>query len=372
MKILLVSNSSWNIYNFRLGLISIFRQRGHEIFLASPIDEYLDKIESIYYNKIYPIEHLSARGKNPISDILLIWELKKIFQTCKPDLVLLFTIKPNIYGGIVSRFLQIPYVVNITGLGSQFTSAAGFGKLVHILFSFSLKKCSLAFFHNQEDLDYFVSQNLLVSEQAAVVNGSGVDVQKFCAEPRETKDRLVFLFAGRLLREKGLAEFVQAAKKMKESGFAAIFHVIGPIETLELDVELRNIFEVAVRQGTIQYFNKTENVKPYLQAADIFVLPTYREGRSKAILEAMAMKMPVITCDVAGCRGLVVDGINGFLVKERDSDSLYLAMVKMCGFSYEMLDKMGEESRRIVVDQYELKKVQTQYLQVLEEHIILR
>ena len=152
-------------------------------------------------------------------------------------------------------------------------------------------------------------------EQAAVVNGSGVDVQKFCAEPRETKDRLVFLFAGRLLREKGLAEFIQAAKKMKESGFAAIFHVIGPIETLELDVELRNIFEVAMRQGTVQYFNKTENVKPYLQAADIFVLPTYREGRSKAILEAMAMKMPVITCDVAGCRGLVVDGINGFLVK---------------------------------------------------------
>lgn len=127
-----------------------------------------------------------------------------------------------------------------------------------------------------------------------------------------------------------------------------------------------------MRQGTIQYFNKTVNVKPYLQAADIFVLPTYREGRSKAILEAMAMKMPVITCDVAGCRGLVVDGINGFLVKERDSDSLYLAMVKMCGFSYEMLDKMGEESRRIVVDQYELNKVQTQYLQVLEEHIILR
>ncbi|MBL7824774.1 MAG: glycosyltransferase family 4 protein [Saprospiraceae bacterium] len=367
MRILLLSNSAWNIYNFRLGLIEALNDLGHEIYLSSPLDEFVSRIPADKYKEFYPVKHLTPRGQNPIKDLLLILELKKIFNYCNPDLILLFTIKPNIYGGIVSRYLEIPFVVNITGLGSQFTLHNRFGFIVQKLFLISLKKCKLALFHNQEDLDYFVEHKLLFPERVSVVNGSGVDVNRFRPEPRKSKDRLVFLFSGRLLREKGLGEYMEAAKILKEKNHAIDCYVLGPIESIEYDTDLKNEFDLARQNKDIFYFDGTHNVIPFLQAADVFVLPSYREGRSKAILEAMSMGLPIITCDVAGCRDVVVDGVNGYLVREQDPVSLYHAMDKMNSLSFEDRQLMGFYSRQFVMDKFEMSKVQIQYIQALKK-----
>ena len=372
MRILLLSNSAWNIYNFRLGLIEALNDLGHEIYLSSPLDEFVSRIPADKYKEFYPVKHLTPRGQNPNKDLLLILELKKIFNYCNPDLILLFTIKPNIYGGIVARFLEIPYVVNITGLGSQFTLHNRFGFIVQKLFLISLKKCKLALFHNQEDLDYFVDQKLLFPDRVSVVNGSGVDVIKFRSEPRKMKERLVFLFAGRLLREKGLGEFMKAANILKKENQAIDCHVLGPIESIENDMDLKNDFDIARQHQDIFYFDGTHNVIPFLQSADVFVLPSYREGRSKAILEAMSMGLPIITCDVAGCRDVVADGVNGYLVREQDPVGLYHAMAKMNSLSFEDRQQMGFYSRQFVMDKFEWTKVQNQYIQLLKKWKLIR
>jgi len=205
-----------------------------------------------------------------------------------------------------------------------------------------------------------------------LVNGSGVDVIKFRSEPRKRKDRLVFLFAGRLLREKGLGEYMEAAKIFKKENQAVDCHVLGPMDSIEYDTDLKNDFDLARQNKDIFYFDGTQNVIPFLQAVDVFVLPSYREGRSKAILEAMSMGLPIITCDVAGCRDVVVDGVNGYLVREQDPVGLYHAMDKMNSLSFEDRQQMGFYSRQFVMDKFEWTKVQNQYIQALKKRKLIR
>ena len=365
MKIAFIINKSWNIYNFRLSLIKALQDLGHEIIAIAPKDGYSQKLQ-IQGCKFIPI-NVASRGLNPIDDLLLYFKLVKIFKTEKPDVILTYTIKPNIYGAFAARRVGIPIICNVTGLGTVFIRQNPIYKIAHLLYRMAFSYPQKVYFQNDDDYSLFILLGLVNESKAEIVPGSGVNLKKFVPEDKKIKEPRIFLLVSRILKDKGILEFIEAIRTLRKKNINAEFQLLGMIEDQSHAGISEEMIVQWVNEGLIKYLGFTDHTVPYYQNADCVVLPSYREGMPKSLLEAMGCGKPIITTNVPGCRDLVENGLNGFLCEPKNSESLANAIESICNLDVETLKKMGKLSREMAYKTYDEQFVISKYIQTIKE-----
>lgn len=350
MRILILSNHSGGLYDFRKDLI-IELKKTAEIVAAVPQNDKWDELERIVDKLIeLPIDR---RGMNPLRDLGLFNHYRKLLRDMKPDLVITYTIKPNIYGGIACRMARIPYVVNITGLGSAIENGGILKKFVLALYRPALKKAKVVFFENSGNRDKLVAEGVVPKGKDVVLNGAGVNLEDYPYQPYPVSEPIKFLFVGRVMREKGVDELFEAAKRMKAKyGDRVEFHVVGSFEE-----SYKPIMDELEAGGIVRYHGYQADMKPFYKMAHCVVLPSYHEGMSNVLLEAAASGRPIITSDVPGCREAVVDGVSGWICKPRDFDVLFEAMEKFVSLSDGERAKMGVRGCELMGDKFDKRIV---------------
>ena len=314
--------------------------------------------------EIAPIA-IDARGVSPLRDIKLLLDYRSSIRRIAPKAFLGFTAKPNIYGSASAASLGIPAINTVTGLGTGFLSGRILQAIVSRLYRWGLRRSRKVFFHNQEDLDLFISSGLVRAEQAGLVAGSGVDLARFASAPKKAGAQPpTFLFIGRLLKDKGLGEFLEAASLVKQRR-PARFQVIGAIEDHPKAVSRQSI-EEAGASGAVELLGRTDDVRPFIANADCVVLPSYREGLPRVLLEAGAMATPVVAADVPGCRQAVDHGVTGLLCEARSAAALAQAMLTIAEMSPKDRMAMGKRGRSKAEREFSEEGVVAAYLEALD------
>lgn len=344
----------------------------------SPRDRYSDKIEKAGFE--YHVIDMNNMGTNPVEDLKLTVAIFNLYRKIQPDLALHYTIKPNIYGTIAAKFAGVPVISTITGLGTVFLDDSFSSKLAQMLYRVALHIPRKVFFQNPHDLDHFVDQRRLVSESiAALLPGSGIDPQRFqpIDNVKEPGRPFVFLLIARMLKDKGVVEFVEAARALLERNKGRLNQQQGDVEFWLLGsfysqnptaIDEKRVDEWT-QQNEIKYLGETDDVMRVISKSDCVVLPSYREGLSRVLLEASSMARPIITTDVPGCMDIVDDGVNGFLCKVKDVSSLTEQMERMLHLSEPERVEMGKAGRNKVLGQYAEQFVIDKYLDAIKETI---
>lgn len=365
MKILIICNYSSGLYIFRGMLIQELIKRGHTVKAIVPkLDDENEKKAEASLRKIHcalkkiPMER---RGMNPFHDLKLMKEYYRTIKNMKPDLVLTYTIKPNIYGGIACRMSRTPYVVNITGLGTAFQGNGMLKRLVTTMHKTALKKVKIVFFENAENRDIFVKEKIVPKNKTYVLAGAGVDLEHFqYAKYPKDSDCIRFLFIGRVMQEKGIDELFQSMRKLIKNGYNCTLDVLGGFE--ENYSEKIKKYEA---EGWLHYQGYQNDVRPFIKKCHCFVLPSWHEGMANTNLENAAMGRPVITSNIHGCLEAVEDGITGYLCEKQNAEDLYKAMEKLCELSYENRKAMGIAGRKRMKMVFDKKTVVEKTIQRL-------
>ncbi len=346
-------------------MIKYFLNNGYQVHVATPdVSDFL-RLKSEQWGFFIHDLPLKRTGKNPFSDLVFFFSLVFLLNKIKPDIFIGCTIKPVVYGNLAAYFVKVPTrCALITGLGFTFTSrVTGIKQLVvhisHILYKLGLSKSTHVLFQNPDDRQLFTDLGLVDSKKCGLVNGSGVDLKHYSVVPLPSNP--IFLFIGRLLVDKGIREFANAAKEVKKSHPSARFLVVGWIDSNPTAIDQRELDEW-IRSGTIEFFGKLSDVRPLIKESSVYVLPSYREGTPRSVLEAMAMARPVITTDAPGCRETVVDGRNGYIVPVKATDKLAEAMIRFID-NPALRAAMGQQSRLIAIDKYDVHKVNRSIMQ---------
>ena len=368
--IVLSANSDWNIANFRVGLIEALRGAGYDPVVVAPKDPAADA-----RMRDLDVERVSLRidrsGLNPVADLKLLTTYRRLLEQRRPAAYLGYTIKPNVYGCCAAGSLGVPAIPNVSGLGTVFIQKGPLQHFVTTLYRIAFSRSPVVFFQNGEDRQLFVDRRIIRAGQGRVLPGSGVDLSRF-APALQPKGAPIFLFVGRLLRDKGVVEFVQAAEFLRASLPEARFQLLGPIDEDNRSAISRAEIEAWVAKGVIEYLGTTDDVRPPIAAATAVVLPSYREGLPRSLLEGAAMARPLIATDVTGCRQVVEDGANGYLCAARNSASLAGAMQRMAELPAGERLAMGKAARRKVQDEFDEGRVISAYLDVLEDIVAAR
>lgn len=344
-KILLVSNVSWSAY-FRRPLIEYLATEGYEVHVAAAPDHYTNKLKALPCT--YHSLSLAPHGKNPLREIYTIWSLWRVLRRVQPAVFLGFSVKPVIYGSLLTRLLGIQTINNIPGLGAWFTGRGLLSCLIQIMYRISQKRVHTVFFQNQPSQDMFLDKGLIRPLQARRLPGSGVDLDAFPYTPPSNDNVKVkrFLLVGRIIPAKGVYEYIKAAERVRVLHPEIEFQMLGPAGNADLgEVSLE---EVVTWQeaGIVNYLGETDNVLPFLQAADVIILPTsVSEGVPRVLLEAAAVGRPIIATDAVGCVDVVMDEKNGFLVPAKDAQALELAMRRMLTLTYTQRVEMAQAGR---------------------------
>jgi len=350
-KVLFLANGGNGFFRFRYELAERFSQEGYKMYASLPDDLYEKELREIGCESIYtPVDR---RGINPVTDFKLLLAYLKILKKVKPDIVITYTIKPNIYGGIACRLKKIPMYANITGLGTAFQKDSLLSKIVTLLYKFALKKTKKVFFENIENRDILVGKKIIPAERTVCLNGAGVNLDKFVfseypAKTSETK----FLFIGRIMQEKGIDELFYAAERLKEEGYNISVDILGGYEE-----NYKDRIEDLEKRGIIKYHGFQNDVKPFIKETHCFVLPSYHEGMANTLLECGAMGRPLITSNIHGCLEAVKDGETGYLCEVKNGESLYDKMKQFVELAYEKKVEMGEKSYKYVSDKFDKRKV---------------
>lgn len=366
--IAIVANSCWNIHNFRRPVIDILLKNEWQVLVVAPRDAYSSYIDSYPMIRHVDLNHLSRDGINPLADVRMVMELVKIYREHKPDIVLHYTHKPNIYGGFAARKVGIPSIAVITGLGYPFLRRGVLQWVISRLYRWSSACHKTIVFENMEDREYFRRLHLSGATNTISVNGCGVDTRYFSpvAQPRE-EGPFTFLFLGRLLSDKGIYEYVAAAEILQKEGKAIRCVVVGEMDpgnpATITDAQLLQW----VQENKIEYAGYHQDVRPAIASADCVVLPSYREAIPRVLTEAMAMGKPVITTDTAGCREAVTDGSNGWLVPPGDAVKLAQAMDRMASLSQDERNRMGMAGRQKTVTEYDDTLVAASILAIINQ-----
>lgn len=357
-KIILVANSTWNIYNFRLNIIRKLISQGHQLVVIAPVDEYLEYKENFPDVKHVPLKTMARDSTNPIKDILLLIELYRKYKWLQPDLILHYTNKPNIYGGLAARFLKIPSVAFVTGLGYSFIHKGFLNFIVKKLYRVSSKSHKKVIFENKDDLKLFIDEKIISEEKAVSIKGCGVDTSYYVPYPNgKVKNNITFTFVGRLLYDKGIMEFINAAKITKAKYPNTKFEIIGEFDADNPSNIDKEFLVNWVDSGIIDYKGFVRDIRPLLEYSDCVVLPSYREGMPRTVLEGMSMGKAIITSNVPGCRETVVENINGYIVPAKDSKSLADAFEKLITLPYEERKSMGAAGRKMAEEQFDDKLI---------------
>ncbi len=365
-KIFLLANTSWNLYNFRKSLIKSLLKSGYSVLCVAPHDEYSKKLTDLgveYINIDY-----DNSNKNPIRDLLLLYRLTKIFNKYNPNVVLSYTIKANIYGGLASQLYKIPFIANVSGLGSLFIKNDIISKFSLFLYKIGLRKADKIFFQNKDDYNLFKKNKIIKKQNTDILPGSGVDLNKFCSSNKtEERSNVIFLFASRLLKDKGIIECVEAIKRLKEKNYNVELQILGKIWPKNPSSIQKFDLDNWINSGLINYLGFTDDIRPYIDAADVVLLPSYREGMSRILLEAASMSKPIITTNVTGCKEIVENNLTGYLCKVRDSEDLFHKMLKITKLSFDERKKMGEKGREKMIREFDEKIVISKYFDTIEQ-----
>ena len=360
MKIIFSSNIAWSIYNFRTSLLKQLKSDGHEIYTIANKDEYAEKLvnEGFQFRAI----DVNNNSKNPLEDLKTIYAYYKIYKKINPAIICHNAIKPNIYGTIAAKLLRIPVINNISGLGTLFIRKNFSTSLAKILYKFSQKFANTVFFQNPHDSKLFINENLIDYKKVKLIPGSGVDTSLFKPNKKKKTDIFNFVFIGRFLKDKGMLELYDAVLNLSEIRNDFKVTLVGSRyasnETCITEIQL-NLFKT---NNSFDVIGHTDNVQDELIKADCLILPSYREGLSKVLIEAGSSGVPCITTDVPGCKDVIIDNYNGLLVKPNCSESLLVAMQKMLNFEYSTLSSLGKNSRNNIIERFSMKKVNNIYI----------
>ena len=354
-KVLILANSASGLYDFRNELLLTLLEQ-FEVHVSLPDADKVPQLQAegcvIHHTPI------DRRGMNPIKDIGLIKEYVKLMKSIKPDVVLTYTIKPNIYGNLCCRWFRVPYLVNITGLGSVFENGGLIQRLVVWLYRVALKKASCIFFQNETNQAIF-EKHRIVGKKARRVSGSGVNLERHKEESYPNpEDAITFLYVGRIMKEKGIDELLHAAKRIKNEFPMVQFEIIGSYED-----DYKTTIEQYEKEQVIRCIAYQKEVHPFYQKAHAVIMPSYHEGMSNVILEASATGRPILASNIPGCREGFDEGQTGFGFEARSADSLYEAIKKFIALSYDEKVQMGQAARKKMEKEFDRKLVVAAYLE---------
>lgn len=338
-RILLLSNNDVGLYRFRKDLLVALLGKGHEVYISLPYGDFISELVQLGCRFINtPVDR---RGINPLHDSKLFHQYRAMLKEVQPDLVLTYTIKPNIYGGLACRMAHVPYAVNITGLGSAIENGGWLRRFVLELYRQALKNAEVVFFENAENRNALVTAGVVPEGHDAVLNGAGVNLVDYPYQTYPQERPVRFLFVGRVMHEKGVDELFAAAERMKQKyGDDVEFHIVGSFEEA-----YKPIMDKLEKACVVKYHGYQSNMKPFYALASCVVLPSYHEGMSNVLLEAAASGRPLITTNIPGCCEAVEDSVSGYLCPARDADALYVAMERLMELPEAQRVEMGRCGR---------------------------
>jgi glycosyltransferase involved in cell wall biosynthesis len=363
--ILLSINASWNIVNFRLSLIAGLQREGYRVSALAPPDRYSERLEGI--GVAYQPIAMDRQGISPVRDLLLLWRYYRLLGRVRPDIYLGYTPKPNIYGSLAAHARGIPVINNVAGLGTAFIRRGWLTLVVKALYRLAFARSRLVFFQNEEDLRQFVDSGIVRAARARLLPGSGIDLARFAPAGARAEGPVTFLLIGRLLWDKGVGEYAAAARLLRDRLPEARFQLLGPLDVPNRTAVSRAEVAGWVAEGLIDYLGEADDVRPFIAAADCIVLPSYREGLPRTLLEGAAMARPLIATDVPGCRAVVDHGGNGLLCAAHDARALAEAMLEMARLSPEERDALGAAGRAKVEAGFGDRIVVGRYLEAVRE-----
>ena len=357
-KILILANHFATIYKFRRELVSKLVEEGYEVVISLPFSQDIDKIKALGVRVIDT--NVDRKSVNPIKDIILLKDYTKIIKKEKPDLVLAYTIKCNIYGGISCRVNNIPFMANVTGLGSAYYRGGLIKNIVNILYKIGLKKAKSVFFENTSNAQVMIDEKAIKKEQAIVLNGAGVNLERFeySEMPKDTVTR--FIFVGRVMEEKGVNELFEAIRKIRKEYDNVEFTFIGWFEE-----DYSDIMTQLEEEKIIRYYGYQNDVIPFMKNSHCVILPSYQEGMANVLLEGAALGRAIIATDIPGCRESIVDGVSGLKCKVKDSEDLYDKIKKFVDMDFEEKVEMGKAGRKHMEDVFDKRKVIRETMEVM-------
>ena len=367
-KVVIVINSAWQGYNFRLNLARELKENNYKVVFVAPEDgKYSDKLKQEF--EFFSVD-FKAGGVNPIDDLKASFSLYKVYKENRFDIVLNFTIKPNIYSSMVAKLLKIESINNITGLGTVFIKKTLITTIVKLLYRVSLACSTHVFFQNSEDLNYFLSKGLVSVNKCNVIPGSGVDTDKFTPVDVDTDGIFRFLLVARIIKDKGIFEYIDAAYILKNKYSNIEFGLLGELDSINRTaISKKKILELH-SDGVINYLGKTDNVREQLANADCVVLPSYREGSPRSLMEASSMAIPIITTNVAGCKQVVDNNVTGLLCNVKDSTDLASKMEEMFNMPVSSRKYMGKLGRIKMLKEFDESIVIKQYIKTVNNILI--
>lgn len=363
-----MANSTWNIYNFRLNVIDKLLVEGHKVIVIAPIDEFIE------YKEKYPsVRHIGLRtmdrdSTNPLKDLLLTAELTRKYRKLKPDLIIHYTNKPNIYGGVAAYFAGCDSIAMITGLGYAFIHNGFIKKITTAMYRWTSRFHRKFIFENVEDRELFTELKIIDSSKGISIKGCGVNTSFFRPSPNGVlKEKIIFTFIGRLLYDKGIREFVEAARIVRPLYTNVEFWIVGELDPENPATVDKDDLIKWVENDTVVYHGFLRDVRPIISDSDCIILPSYREAIPRTITEGMAMGKAVITTDTAGCREAVDEGENGFLVEVGSIPSLVNAIKNFVALDADQRHLMGVKGRQKVMNEFDDRSIANQIYSIIDE-----
>ncbi|HEY5407248.1 MAG TPA: glycosyltransferase family 4 protein [Ginsengibacter sp.] len=368
-KIAVIENGLISTYTMREGLMMHLLKEGCDVYILTHTNRFVPQVEKMGLKVI----NIGSGNLNPIKVSKYIYNLRKALKKIKPDVCLTFSIRPAIWGNLITRQLKIPTITNITGVGPLFTSKNIVYRTARRLYRNALSKTKKVFFQNFDDMNLFIERKFVKGSIAERIPGSGIDFKKFSPIILKEKDShaFIFLFIGRLIKDKGIFEYINAARIIRKKYPNAVFNVMGPFWTqnLKKNTITHTQLQHWIDEGVIDYLGEKKDVRKFIAEADCIVLPSYREGTSNTLLEAASMEKPAITTNTTGCKEIVSDNVTGFLCNVRDELDLADKMEKMILLPAEERKEMGKSARQKIIKEYDKQIVIQAYLRAIREAI---
>jgi len=371
-KIVLVSNTAWAFFKFRRNLIKFLIEKGFEVTLIAAPDEHVEGLENLGATFV-KLKHLESKGKSPFKDLRLLMELRKLYKTIKPDFLIHYTIKPNIYGSLIARRLNISSIAVVTGLGYTFINKGLIPFIAKILYKISFKAATEVWFLNEEDKNLFIENKIVDTNKIFLLNGEGINCEEFnpvkLNHVKKSDGSISFILIARMLYDKGVNEYVEAAKIVKSQYPAVSFNLLGYLNVENPSAVSEKQMKKWVDEGFVNYLGHTENVKPYILENSCVVLPSYREGMSMILMESAALGKPLIATDIPGCKQLIDDNITGFLCKPKDGKDLANKMLQMILLSDNARQVMGQLGRHKMETEFDEKITLQTYFERIQQYL---
>ncbi len=368
-KIAVIENGLFSTYTMREGLMMHLLKEGCDVYILTHTNRFVPQVEKMGLKVI----NIGSGNLNPVKVSKYIYNLRRALKKIKPDVCLTFSIRPAIWGNLITRQLKIPTITNITGVGPLFTSKNIVYRTARRLYRNALSKTKKVFFQNFDDMNLFIERKFVKSSIAERIPGSGIDYKKFSPIILKERDShsFIFLFIGRLIKDKGIFEYINAARIIRKKYPSVVFNVMGPFWTqnLKKNTITHTQLQHWIDEGVIDYLGEKKDVRKFIAEADCIVLPSYREGTSNTLLEAASMEKPAITTNATGCKEIVSDNVTGFLCNVKDEVDLADKMEKMILLPAEERKEMGKNARKKIIKEYDKQIVIQAYLRAIHEAI---